>query len=635
MGAEGSVKIGLPDLSGTDAVVERLRAEGDLVRNTGTNSIKAVIGILKEGFSFSSESLMSIERSAKGIQEAVLDNNRLIWTALAVVGDRVGDFFDYVRERDSRKDFRDAGARRGPSFDPSKAVEGEKIDWKDALSDKSLMSNLVGAAFVAYALDLDKYVRAVFIPQVAKSLTSALASIARAMAPEALIQKTVRSVTAAFSSVRVFAVETATRLSASIKSGVSAAVRSVDSFLDAFGLIGAQVKLSVSTMAESVKPLASTLSSMGRSVMSTVTRMAGYLVNFGKILGNVAIGFGKAIPIVGNLFRGITRLVGFLRAVPVIGQLLTVVFGVFDFVKGFIRGFKSQDDALRGILAGLGEGIVEAIKGMIMKPLDLLIDLAAVIVEKLGFKDFAQKMKDFSLEEMFDSFVESIKAFFSVPLSDRLTDVMEAVVGWTEGISSAIGEAVSGFVSQAKEAVLGYFVLPAKDKVGTLFESVMDQIREMVKIIRDWFQEKVYSLLNFLGVDPIMMGEEERKRAIEEKVASRRLEMQDELDRPLTAAEEILLREKVTKEVTGVEPVRTAAQEKILGDRSSQTRVARIESTARQVERMKSEPKSSPTIVAPQDNSVRSSTVVNNTYSSPLNPRSSEHSFRRAASQGT
>ena len=116
--------------------------------------------------------------------------------------------------------------------------------------------------------------------------------------------------------------------------------------------------------------------------------------NVGKTMGAIktpvaisefktASGIGKIIP-----FGG--RLLTLLKGVPVLGQVIAVVMGIFDFVTGFIDGFKKKGDddersTLERIWDGIKEGVIKAIKGILTIPLDLITKGVAYL---LGFHLF-------------------------------------------------------------------------------------------------------------------------------------------------------------------------------------------------------------------------------------------------------
>jgi hypothetical protein len=83
-----------------------------------------------------------------------------------------------------------------------------------------------------------------------------------------------------------------------------------------------------------------------------------------------------------------------------------IIFGIIDFITGFIDKFKAADSLGEGILEGLWGGITNAIRGIIAIPLDMLKDLTSWIAEKLGFSEVAKVLDSFSFVDLFNKATE-------------------------------------------------------------------------------------------------------------------------------------------------------------------------------------------------------------------------------------
>jgi hypothetical protein len=79
-----------------------------------------------------------------------------------------------------------------------------------------------------------------------------------------------------------------------------------------------------------------------------------------------------------------------------------IIFGIIDFITGFIDKFKAADSLGEGILEGLWGGITNAIRGIIAIPLDMLKDLSSWLAEKLGFSEVAKVLDSFSFVDLFN-----------------------------------------------------------------------------------------------------------------------------------------------------------------------------------------------------------------------------------------
>jgi hypothetical protein len=84
----------------------------------------------------------------------------------------------------------------------------------------------------------------------------------------------------------------------------------------------------------------------------------------------------------------------------------TIIFGIIDFITGFIDKFEAADSLGEGILEGLWGGYTNVIRGIIYIPLDMLKDLLSWIAEKLGFSEVAKVLDSFSFVDLFNKATE-------------------------------------------------------------------------------------------------------------------------------------------------------------------------------------------------------------------------------------
>jgi hypothetical protein len=83
-----------------------------------------------------------------------------------------------------------------------------------------------------------------------------------------------------------------------------------------------------------------------------------------------------------------------------------IIFGLIDFIRGFIDKFKAADSLGEGILEGLWGGFTNIIRGFVAIPLDLLKDLLSWLAEKLGFSEVAKLLDSFSFVDLYDKATE-------------------------------------------------------------------------------------------------------------------------------------------------------------------------------------------------------------------------------------
>ena len=122
--------------------------------------------------------------------------------------------------------------------------------------------------------------------------------------------------------------------------------------------------------------------------------------------------FGKFTTRVAKLGNTLMSTFSFLK--PVLGIFsklalpLTVIFSLIDAVKGFIEGYKDG-----GIIDGVLTAIGSVLGGLVGLPLDFVKNIFAFILEKLGFDQVAEAMKDFSFKDMIKNVFGGIVDFFA------------------------------------------------------------------------------------------------------------------------------------------------------------------------------------------------------------------------------
>ena len=122
--------------------------------------------------------------------------------------------------------------------------------------------------------------------------------------------------------------------------------------------------------------------------------------------------FGKFTTQVAKLGNTLMSTFSFLK--PVLGIFsklalpLTVIFSLIDAVKGFIEGYKDG-----GIIDGVLTAIGSVLGGLVGLPLDFIKNIFAFLLEKLGFDQVAEAMKDFSFKDMIKNVFGGIVDFFA------------------------------------------------------------------------------------------------------------------------------------------------------------------------------------------------------------------------------
>ena len=173
----------------------------------------------------------------------------------------------------------------------------------------------------------------------------------------------------------------------------------------------------------------------GAAKAAAVPGGAGAKVATG-IVGTISKVFGAvstAVKAVGS-FTGLTKIITFAKGFgAVLGKLLwpiTIIIGIFDFIKGFRKdkGWEGEDAS---IFTKIGMGISEALQGLIGLPLDMIKNVIAWILGKFGIgksidpetgqeveSGWMTAMKEFSFSDLIDKMIAGLWAG------------MQAVIDW-------------------------------------------------------------------------------------------------------------------------------------------------------------------------------------------------------------
>ena len=330
-------------------VIQRMKDEGDLNRNSGSHSIKSV---KTEYLAPMLESFQMIAENTSRMIEVMMD----------------GILFDQQNaKREELEALKENDKKAGETDGAAGTVEDESKGLFDSLKDMnggfgSILGTAILAAVTAYALDIDKYFRTVMLGKSIKSLGN-------------------------------------------IITGISKFATKVAAYFRLFGKDG-----------------------------------SGFLKNIGKIFQKI----GKSIKFVGKIFKSVgtfidtifvgpfrmigkliapilkfaPKLLSVFKTIPVVGQLIAILFGVFDFVSGFIEGFSSKgENDTRSIgqraLDGLSAGLIKLVKGIFIVPLDLLKDGVSWLAKKMGFENFSAALDGFSFNDTFDKILKVFSNLFS------------------------------------------------------------------------------------------------------------------------------------------------------------------------------------------------------------------------------
>ena len=373
------------------------------------------------------KSLVALTKDMVNIQKNILN-------VLNIIDTRLEQFIGDPSEKREAKDT--AGG-----------VSAEKLNWKDIMGKAGGFGNILGAALIAYVYDLDKYIRTAFAAKVLfKPLVNGIraAFIGIGTAFKALFNTkafltAIKPFTTAFDNFMA-GFKNVGKVIGAVKTPVA-----IKEFKTFFGKIGA-------TIGTIVKPFISAFNTV-KDVISKFMAPIGKIFSFiGGIFSSIMTTLGPVISSAGN----------FLKAVPIVGQIVMVLFGIFDFISGFIQGFKED-----GIIGGLKEGFMELIRGFLTKPLDLLTKGISYLMGFLGFDSVKESIDKFladggftgmfndimaTLGKAFDKVVQFFKDLFNDPIG-TLQSVASNIGDFLMDVFKPIGDAFTKAKNWIKEKI--------------------------------------------------------------------------------------------------------------------------------------------------------------------------------------
>ena len=149
------------------------------------------------------------------------------------------------------------------------------------------------------------------------------------------------------------------------------------------------------------------------NILSTIKKLklvaglggAGPVSRFLAFFGKFTTQVGKFGSILANTFKFLGPV---LKVFSKLALPLTVIFSLIDAVKGFIEGYKDG-----GIIDGVLTAIGSVLGGLVGLPLDFVKNTFAFLLEKLGFEQVAEAMKDFSFRDAIKNVFGGIVNFFA------------------------------------------------------------------------------------------------------------------------------------------------------------------------------------------------------------------------------
>ena len=211
-------------------------------------------------------------------------------------------------------------------------------------------------------------------------------------------------------------------------------------------------------------PITNQLSKVLKPIKSVFKPILASFDEIGKTFKSVKSLFGAGgggAGVLGKIFNPIKTFVStvmkaaprFMKFGTAIGRLagrlflpFTIIMGIFDGVKGAIKGAEEQEGFFNKFIGGLGGAISGILKGLIGMPLDLLKNAIAWILGKFGMKDAEAALKGFSFTDLIGNIVK-IPTDFLIGIVDNIKGIFQGDGSFIGNLYQSIGEIVTSLIT--------------------------------------------------------------------------------------------------------------------------------------------------------------------------------------------
>ena len=222
-----------------------------------------------------------------------------------------------------------------------------------------------------------------------------------------------------------------------------------------------------------------------RPIIGIIDGIKSFGTNVKNIFGSIKTGLSSMTSFM-KTFDGVMR---FARTVgTTLGKIflpITFLMSIFDFVTGFMEGYKSE-----GVFGGIRDGLAKVITGLIGLPLDLLKKGVAWVLKTFGFEETAKTLESFSFSEIISDLVKfpfnQVKKSVAW-IGTLFTDPVEALSQLWQGIVGDGGliDILFKPIDMAISWVRGLFGF--KEPEGEEF-SIAKIVKDSLKSIVDFFK---------------------------------------------------------------------------------------------------------------------------------------------------
>lgn len=363
----------------------------------------------------------------------------------------------------------------------------------------------LGLAITAEFLGLDKYIKALFVTDTWKSLRS-------------IPKRIVDTIGSVFKSLDNLVNGQFTKVGQSI----SKTFRSITA-----GIMMFTSTLDFSRIAAFFEPITKVFKNIGSvlaKVTAPITATGKAVAQGGSILGSVFGVVGKFFGAMGKILSPIASILKpVLSAAKLFARFsfLLPLITLFDFVKGAITGFTEAGGGIISKLFGALEGGIKGIITGVLEGVDVLKDIVTFVprkvLEYLGFGEIAQKIKDFSLADSFNSVYDGAKNF----IKNFGENFGNLISGAGAFLKTSFKSAITDRIQNTFES-LATMLANFKDKLVVSLSKVGFSLPTLKVPIPSWLGGGDFTLLQGTRV---ALASEEKATAAAERIENRNAEL--------------------------------------------------------------------------------------------------------------
>lgn len=224
-----------------------------------------------------------------------------------------------------------------------------------------------------------------------------------------------------------------------------------------------------------------------RGIKNTITGFVNIFKGIGSVINTVFK------PVIQGFKSGLGMVTRFATT---FGRLLariffpiSIIIGVFDSITGFLDGFKESEgeSLVAKVIDGIGGGIGKLFGNLVGIPLDLLKNVVAWILGKMGFENAEETLKSFSIADKLNEFIRGLFGYISSAVDWVIDFFTNNKVG--DKLSKGFSDSVD-FMSDFLKSILRV-ILPKPNPDGNWWDAE--------NLVSKAIPDAVY---NYAGLDP-------------------------------------------------------------------------------------------------------------------------------------